>query len=148
MKAKIFYLLSFIFLGISVNAQNSKNEEMDHLRQEFQQHIILWKEAYNSKDAKNMVAFYSEDASYISSHVEGLEANGRERLIANFQRGMSMGGHIDTIELLSMNVSCDQASLLCKYHATNSGVVAVGRNLLVLRKVDGKWLIVLHMTVV
>jgi len=61
---------------------------------------------------------------------------------------MSGGGHIDSIEILSMNVSCELATLLCKYQATNSGQTVVGRNLLVLKKIEGKWLIVLHMTVV
>lgn len=107
-----------------------------------------WKEAYNSKDAANLVPLYTPDAQYISSHVSGLVANGREKLIANFQNGMKMGGHIDLVEIIRMDVSCGLATLLCKYQATNSGVTVTGRNLLILKKVGGEWLIVLHMTVV
>lgn len=91
---------------------------------------------------------YTDNADYISSHVEGLEANGRDKLIANFQNGMNMGGYIDSIEILKMNVSCDMATLLCKYQATNNGVTVIGRNLLVMKKIDGIWLIALHITVV
>jgi hypothetical protein len=69
-------------------------------------------------------------------------------LIANFQVGMSGGGHIDSIEILDAQVSCNLATLLCKYHATNSGVEAIGRNLLALKKINGIWRIYLHMTVV
>jgi hypothetical protein len=47
-----------------------------------------------------------------------------------------------------MNVSCDMATLLCKYTATNSGVAVVGRNLLVMKKISGTWVISIHMTVV
>ena len=47
-----------------------------------------------------------------------------------------------------MNYSCNMATLLCKYQATNSGVTVTGRNLLVMKKINGKWLIAVHMTVV
>ncbi|MRR23253.1 DUF4440 domain-containing protein [bacterium] len=107
-----------------------------------------WKEAYNSRDAANLVPLYTPDAQYISSHVSGLVAKGREKLIANFQNGMNMGGHIDLVEIIRMDVSGELATLLCKYQATNSGVTVTGRNLLILKKVGGEWLIVLHMTVV
>lgn len=145
---RIISLFFLLLLSFSSFTQTRGGGEMESLKQVFKQHTEAWREAYNSKDAKNLVPFYLEEASYISSHVEGLEANGRDALIANFQRGMSMGGHIDSIEILNMNVSCDQATLLTKYRANNSGQIAVGRNLLVMRKVQEKWLIVLHMTVV
>lgn len=115
---------------------------------QFQQNVEKWKVAYNSGDAQNLVPLYSEDATYSSSHVPGLEAIGRDALITNFQKGINSGGHIDKIEILTSNVSKDMASLYCKYQATNSGVTVFGRNLLVLRNVSGKWLIFLHMTVV
>lgn len=145
---RIISLFFLLFLSVSIFAQTLEGENMESLKQVFIQHTEAWRMAYNSKDAKNLVHFYSKEASYISSHVDGLEANGREALIANFQRGMSMGGHIDSIEILNMNVSCDQATLLTKYRANNSGQIAVGRNLLVLRKIKDEWVIVLHMTVV
>jgi len=144
-------ILCFVFLcclsEVSIS-QTNKNESSQKLKQEFEHQTEQWKEAYNSKDAQNLVPLYAEEACYISSHVAGLEAKGRDQLIANFQNGMSGGGHIDSIEILSMNVSCELATLLCKYQATNSGQTVVGRNLLVLKKIEGKWLIVLHMTVV
>jgi ketosteroid isomerase-like protein len=94
------------------------------------------------------VPLYTEDARYVSGHVEGLVAEGREAVIAYLQQGMTGGGHIDSIEILDAQVSCDLATLFCKYHATNSGVEAIGRNLLVMRNFNGRWLIVMHMTVV
>jgi len=114
----------------------------------FLENLEKWKEAYNGVDAQNLAPLYSEDAVYSSSHVAGLEAIGRDKLIANFQNGMKMGGHIDKVEILSANVSGKMASLYCLYQATNSGVTVTGRNLLVLRKVKGQWLIINHMTVV
>lgn len=114
----------------------------------FEELAQKWLRAYNSGDSTTLTSLYTLDAQYISSHVQGLVAEGRDRVIANFQRGVKMGGHIDAVSILSMQMSCDLATLLCKYEATNSGQKAVGRNLLVVKKVNGKWLIALHMTVV
>lgn len=122
--------------------------ERERLLREFQRQTEQWRQAYNSGDAQDLAPFYSEGARYISSHVDGLEANGRDAVIANFQKGMSMGGHIDSIEVLTMEISDGLATLLCQYQATNSGETVVGRNLLVLKKINGAWLIILHMTVV
>ena len=146
---KIFFILIITSVAtITLYAQSENDTISTTLLHEFQLSTEKWRLAYNSKDAQNLVPLYTDNADYISSHVAGLEANGRDRLIANFQNGMNMGGHIDSVEILKMNVSCDIATLLCKYTATNSGVTVVGRNLLVMKKIKGIWLIVLHMTVV
>ena len=55
---------------------------------------------------------------------------------------------IDTIEILSIEYSKNLAVLLCRYEATNSGQKVNGRNLLILKKIKGVWLITTHMTVV
>lgn len=107
-----------------------------------------WRDIYNGTDAGRFEPLYAADAEYISGHVEGLVARGRERVIANFQRGMNLGGHLDSVEVLSVNISCDLATLVCRYQATNSGQTVTGRNLLVVKRINGQWLIVTHMTVV
>lgn len=104
--------------------------------------------AYNSTDAKNLIPLYTSDAVYSSSHVNGLEVTDMDNIIAYFQAGISGGGHIDSIEINKMIVSCDLGSLYCKYQATNSGVTVIGKNLLVMKKIKGRWLIAFHMTVV
>jgi len=143
-----------IVMFLELNCERKKEEIVANAdasgypETEFQQQTDEWKNAYNSGDAQNLVLLYAEDATYVSSHVAGLEALGRDKLIANFQNGISGGGRIDFIKILSSEISDDLATLYCQYQATNSGVTVQGRNLLVLRKMDGKWLIVLHMTVV
>ncbi len=107
-----------------------------------------WKAAYNSGDAKNFNTIYSESSRYISSHVTKLELMGKEKVLNNFQNGMNMGGRIDSIEILDIQINNDLATVLCKYQATNSGVTVIGRNLLVMRKNNLNWEIVIHMTVV
>ena len=107
-----------------------------------------WLAAYNGPDAQALSPLYTEDAQYISGHVPGLVASGRAQVVANFQKGMSMGGHLDGLEVLSIEHSGDLATVLCRYDANNSGQKASGRTLLVLRKTGAQWLIALHMTVV
>ncbi len=141
----VIFSLTFIIVTVQAQTQISKTDKQFAA---FQQNVEKWKTAYNSGDAKNLTLLYSEDATYSSSHVPGLEAIGREKLIANFQKGISSGGHIDKIEILTANVSGEIASLYCLYQATNSGVTVTGRNLLVLRKINGEWLIFSHMTMV
>lgn len=146
----ISILAMFFFTTLLMFAQEKEKPAVgrDSLLADFQSYVQDWITAYNGGDAGKLIPLYAEDAEYISSHVDGLVAKGRDRLIENFQNGMNMGGHIDSVEILSMNVSCDLATLLCKYEATNSGQKAMGRNLLVLKKINGAWLIVTHLTVV
>ncbi|GEM_PF-2263463 len=106
-----------------------------------------WRKAYNSGDAPRLQLLYAENARYVSSHVPGLEANGRDALIANFKNGITAGGHVDFIKILNTEISKELAMLFCLYQATNNGQTVQGRNLLILRKIEGKWLIVMHMTV-
>ena len=140
-------IIFLIFFG-NVSAQESTDVDTILLMNQFSVQTEEWIRAYNSKDANNLIPLYTENAKYISSHVNGLELDGRINVIDYFQNGINGGGHIDTIEILSMNLSCEIATLLCKYPATNSGVTVTGRNLPVMKKINGKWLIAIHMTVV
>ena len=137
-----------LLYGNSLHAQATGNGTNKALLAVFETNTQRWKEAYNSKNAQNLVSLYTEDARYISSHVDGLELIGRDKVIANFQNGINGGGHIDQITILTARSSGNLATLLCQYQATNSGETVKGRNLLVLKKVQGKWLIAIHMTVV
>jgi ketosteroid isomerase-like protein len=150
MKTHKIFLVLIVASAIPnlVYAQQANTVDSLQLLIQFQQQVEVWKEAYNSKNAQNLAPLYTSDARYISSHVAGLVADGRDKLIANFQNGMNMGGYIDSIEIITMTVSCDIASLLCKYQATNNGVTAIGRNVLIMKKTNNEWLIMLHMTVV
>jgi ketosteroid isomerase-like protein len=144
----IFLLATVMTLSAQLSAQEQSRRDSLDLARMFSTKTEQWKEAYNSGDATNLIPLYTPDARYISSHVPGLVADGRNRVTEYFQAGIDLGGHIDLIEIIRMDVSCDLATLLCKYQATNSGVTVTGRNLLILKKVGEVWLIVLHMTVV
>jgi ketosteroid isomerase-like protein len=143
---KVKYILSVLLMVLisSLDVTGQSNTILEKL----QTSTEAWKNAYNSGDAKNLRSLYSEDAKYLSSHVPGLEALGRENVITNFQKGISTGGHIDNIKIISFERSGNIAYLLTQYQATNAGQTVSGRNLLVLRKVKRQWLIAVHMTIV
>jgi len=155
MKLALVLVVSSIFLlrGSVANASPPDEPEIsadttDLFARDFNSLAQEWMHAYNRGDSSALTAMYTEDAEYISGHVKGLEARGRDRVIANFQNGVRSGGHVDSVTILSIQQSCDLATLLCRYEATNSGQKAIGRNLLVVKRVNNRWLIVMHMTVV
>lgn len=149
---KFQYILFSLVIGLiligNASAQTKNIGLSPSLFSAMQKQTEKWKEAYNSGDAKNLVAFYTENATYVSGHVAGLELNGRDKLIANFQNGISGGGHIDSIEIVSAHRSCEMVTLMTKYQATNNGQTVTGRNLLVLKKINNEWLIILHASIV
>ena len=147
-----FLLIGILVLcttsGFSQQPESSQIGRKEAADSTFIQIADRWLKAYNGDDPTALTPLYAPNAQYISSHVQGLVAFGREAVIANFGRGMKMGGHLDTLEVLSVNRSCELATVLCRYHANNAGKKVSGRTLLVLKKIDAVWLIVLHMTVV
>jgi ketosteroid isomerase-like protein len=158
---KILPTLLIICLAIPAVAQQGGNAESldDEMKievdssnvlaaTEFKNLAEIWRQAYNSKDAANLSSLYAQDAQYISAHVDGYIADGHDAVIENFQRGMDSGGYIDSVELLSINSSCGIATVVSRYRGTAGGQKVDGRNLLVWKKIKGKWLVVTHMTVV
>lgn len=115
---------------------------------EFRQHAEQWRQAYNSKDSTTLESMYADNAQYIPAHVAGYILHGRDRVIENFQNGARSGGHIDTLEVLSVNSSCDMVTLVTKYVGMAGGNKVNGRNLLVCKRTKGRWIIATHMTVV
>jgi uncharacterized protein (TIGR02246 family) len=140
---KILSLLPLLLIATSVLAQHPSADD-----QQLRDVATLWKEAYNRKDAKAVAHLYADDAYYVSQHVPGGFIHGRKAILANTERGISGGGHVDSIEILKSEIMGDLAYSVGTYHATNSGQKVTGRNILVLKKMSGRWLIVAHTSVV
>lgn len=104
-----------------------------------------WIRFYNAGDPVQVAALYTEDAYYLSAHVL---AHGRPAIRAYWERGIKAGGHIDFIKPLTLSYTGNLAYCAGTYQATNAGVTVDGRILIVLRKVNGKWLMAAHETVV
>ena len=144
----VFALLLFASTALALPLYGLSEDQTDSTEQEFSSIAARWLNAYNGTDPSALTLFYAPNAQYISGHVKGLVANGREAVIANFAEGMKLGGHLDGLTILEVHRSCDQAVVLCQYEANNSGQRVSGRTLLVLEKYENTWRIVLHMTVV
>jgi uncharacterized protein (TIGR02246 family) len=103
-----------------------------------------WKSAYNAGDAAAVAALYTEGADYLTQHYVSGIVHGRTLIRAYVQHGIDAHYHIDSIEILSTGCSGDLAYSVARYHSTNNGEKAVGVNLVVMRKIGNKWLIVAH----
>ena len=104
-----------------------------------------WIRFYDAGDAAKVAALYTEDGYYLSAHIL---AHGRQAIEAYWERGIKAGGHIDFIKPLTIYSTGNLAYCAGTYRATNAGVTVDGRILIVLRKVNGKWLMAAHETVV
>lgn len=104
-----------------------------------------WVRFYNGGDATKVAALYTDDGYYLSAHIL---AHGRQAIEAYWERGIMAGGHIDFVKPLTLYYTGDLAYCAGTYQATNAGVTVDGRILIVLRKVNGKWLMAAHETVV
>jgi len=104
-----------------------------------------WIRFYNTGDAAKVASLYTDDGYYLSAHIQ---AHGRQAIEAYWERGIKAGGHIDYIKPLTLYYTGNLAYCAGTYQATNAGVTVDGRILIVLRKVNGKWLMAAHETVV
>lgn len=136
-------------MPLSSNAgEKTQSVQEQTSKQKFVQISKEWLAAYNNGDTKQLEQLYAEDAQYISGHVQGLVAYGRQNVISYLDAGIKLGGHIESLTVISVSESCDLATVLCEYNANNAGQKANGRSLLIFRKVNNNWLVYLHMTVV
>jgi uncharacterized protein (TIGR02246 family) len=103
-----------------------------------------WKDGYNSGNAAKVAALYTEDAYYLTQHFVLGFVHPRSQIQAYVQRGIDARYHIDTITVVRMECSGDFAYTVTRYESTNAGQKAFGVNLVVLKRVQGKWLIVAH----
>jgi uncharacterized protein (TIGR02246 family) len=109
-----------------------------------QQIIDDWKDGYNGGDASKVAALYTGDAYYLTQHAITGVVHGHAAIQAYVQRGVDAHYHIDGIQMITMECSGDSAYVITRYDATNAGQKAFGVNLVVLRRIGGRWLIVAH----
>ena len=103
-----------------------------------------WKQGYNHGQAAQVASLYADDAYYLTQHFVSGIVHPRQQIQAYVQKGVDAHYQVDSIETLSTYCSADLAYAITRYHSTNAGQTAMGVNLVVLRKIGGKWLIVAH----
>ncbi len=144
----IILLTIMIMLTPSILAQDGDNNDPSRfITSMFRKKTEEWRQAFNSKNAQNLVQFYSEDAQYIAADVPGLAAAGRGKVISRLQKSIDEGSHMDSLEILSLDISDNLATVYCKYQMSEKGTITTGRNIMTLRKSGLKWVIFLHMVV-
>lgn len=103
-----------------------------------------WKEGYNSGNASKVASLYADDAYYLTQHFATGILHGRAAMQAYVQRGVDAHYQIDKIDVVMTECHGDFAYTVTRYESTNASQKAFGVNLVVLRKIAGKWLIVAH----
>jgi len=103
-----------------------------------------WKDGYNASDPEKVAALYAEDATYMTQHFVTGIVHGRAAIKAYVKNGTDAKYKVDSLELLSSDCSGDFAYGLTRYRSTNGEQKAMGVNLVVLKKIVGKWMIVAH----
>ncbi len=103
-----------------------------------------WKDGYNGGDPAKVAALYAEDATYMTQHYITGIVHGRTAIQAYVKKGTDAKYKLDSLELLSSDCSGDFAYGLTRYRSTNGEQKAMGVNVVVLKKIGGKWMIVAH----
>lgn len=103
-----------------------------------------WKRGYNHGEAAKVAALYTPDAYYLTQHFKEGIVRGREQIKAYVQHGIDVHYRVDVIEVIAVTCAGDFAYTIDRYESTNAGQKAFGVNLVVLRKLDQRWLIVAH----
>ena len=103
-----------------------------------------WKAAYNAGDPEKVAALYAQDATYLTQHFITGIVHGRAAIKAYVKNGTDASYKIDSLTMLASDCAKDFGWAITRYKSTNGGQKAVGVNLVVMRKLGGKWLIVAH----
>ncbi len=104
------------------------------------------KDAYNTGHPEKIAALYAPDAYYLTQHYATGILHGRDEIHAYMKGGTDAGYKIDKIEIYSTFCSGKVAYSVGRYYSTNGEQKAFGGVTVVLRKIRGKWLIVVHQT--
>ena len=103
-----------------------------------------WKDGYNQGDAARVAALYTEDAYYLTQHFVTGVVHGRAAIQAYVRNGIDAHYQIDSIEIIEKHCSGNFAYAITRYKSTNGSAKAMGVNLVLMKKIDGKWKIVAH----
>lgn len=134
-------LFCILFCTVSLQAQHCTIPTIDKTLHNITEQ---WKDGYNNGNAAKVAALYSDNAYYLTQHFVTGIVHGRPAIQAYVQRGVDANYHIDSIRTLSLDCSPGFAYAITRYDSTNGGEKAFGVNVVVLKKIRGKWLIVAH----
>ncbi len=150
-----FWVLSMLLLGTSLAISQTKPSNSSGgtvadtgcsaADEKALRHVSeVWRDGYNSGNAAQVAALYAPGAYYLTQHFVTGIVHPRERIQAYVQRGIDARYHLDAIEIVELACSGNLAYTVGRYESTNGGQKAMGVNIVVLKKIEGQWLIVAH----
>lgn len=142
-------ILTFMFLGLTAGmAQPCAAQEhpcaIATVNQAIHDIVENWKNGYNSGDPEKVASLYGPDATYLTQHFVTGVVHGRPAIKSYVKKGTDAHYRIESLRLLTSGCSGDFAYAITRYESTNADQKAFGVNLVVLQKMDGRWLIVAH----
>ena len=145
---RITKTFTFLIFAILAASQSSAAQEqrcaIAAVNQAISGILQSWKDGYNSGDPERVAGLYAPDATYLTQHFVTGVVHGRSAIKAYVKKGTDAHYRIDSIQLLASDCSGEFAYGITRYESTNGDQRAFGVNLVVLQKIDGKWLIAAH----
>ena len=146
--ARLVILLMLLLGAVDAFAQalpeNAKQCDDPAVQSEILRIAEQWKAAYNAGDPEKVAALYAENATYLTQHFASGIVHGRAAIKAYVKKGTDTKYKIDSLTVLASDCTNDIGWAITRYESTNGTQKSLGVNLVLMRKLAGKWLIVAH----
>lgn len=143
------WALCFLLLVAGGAAQNrpaerGKAEEQQKFETEMEKIRNTWVQEFNAGHADKVAALYAPDA--VLMRFDG-SVHGRESILAEIQRSVAAGTRGYSVNSLHSERSGDLGYDTGAYNVTLRDRVVEGNYLIVVKNINGQWLIVAHSSV-
>jgi hypothetical protein len=145
---KLFYCITILLVPLFMAAQQTVALRKQKVNIECRDSIMKmllpfaekWRQDYNSRSSDQLSLFYAENSEFIYSNLDAYRGN--EDYIAIFQKEKEIGGIVDSILILSMNLSCNKATLFIRYLDKVDRADKKNQILCVWQKIKDSWFII------
>ncbi len=143
------WTLTLLLLSVGGVAQvrtavKPKVEDQQKFAAEMEKLRDTWVQEYNAGHADQVAALYAPDA--VLMRFDG-SVHGRDSILAEFQRSIRGGAHGYSVNSLHSERSGDLGYDTGAYNVTLRDRVVEGNYLVVVKNMNGQWLIVAHSSV-
>lgn len=143
------WALVFLLLNLGAAAQirstaKPKVEDQQKFAAEMEKLRDTWVQEFNAGHADKVAALYAPDA--VLMRFDG-SVHGRDSILAEFQRSISSGTRGYSVNSLHSEHSGDLGYDTGAYNVTLRDRVVEGNYLVVVKNINGQWLIVAHSSV-
>jgi hypothetical protein len=141
----LFFLLFSVGAAAQVRSSaKPRVEDQQKFAAEMEKIRDTWVQEYNAGHADKVAALYAPEA--VLMRFDG-SVHGRESILAELQRSISGGTHGYSLNSLHCERSGDLGYDTGAYNVTLRDRVVEGNYLIVVKNINGEWLIVAHSSV-